>query len=355
MSGDNYQIKICLIFPKRFEFAKFIVSIQNDIQTILTVGDKFYRVTININDKNYHLWILIIDDSDISFLFKLSTLIQSDPLIQSLTLILVGTCGAKIGEVDDVLYFTGFKKIDRGELKDDGYHMREDKSHIINIDPNFNAEVCLRKKSEVVGSSNFLINVGGNFGVKYYDMESYDYTRVCQLFKAKNWGCLRVISDIVGSRFQELTRSITNFDKLKSVVYQLLPLVSVRVLELVNINEVKNNIITLSNQMIFDKMCKVLNTLSNIEMISQKIVRAHNDGEQFEGKLKWDDEVTKKFLIEFKKYLYLVYPKRDSYSVALDRGPPESEEEYSQEPEILHASVIIINDLDLSKLTVYES
>jgi len=221
--------RICVVFPKMFEFSKFMMTLYKDVVSI-TEHDSWqlYGILLEDEDENLMVYCLVIDDSDINFLLKLSQFIMADDHQEEFLYLLMGTCGGVGGrtQVGDVYPITVAHKIDRGVVSEHGLVIRPDKiiksyvkvDRILEISPN-----DIKQEKNIILSSNQVVefvtpSMVENFPkVSLFDMETFDFFTICKFH-----GALRVVSDIIGETNQKANRLTVSFNPAKEKLRRIL-------------------------------------------------------------------------------------------------------------------------------------
>lgn len=230
---------LCLVFPKLFEYSKFIYSIGGRISSIIILYSDPILHLIRIDDHNsfYLLFCLVINDSDIGFLLKFNDFLKNESdWVNKMIFMLVGTCGVHSKsevEVGQTHYITKATKIDRGDLRGLKLHLREDKMSTVIISGNDVVKAIFGnhewKNVEVTHCSNQLIlswedNKLMPYPTILFDMETYDFFSICQHHDVEVMGALRVTSDIVGGGDQTAARLSMNFNQVVVDIFKILKL-----------------------------------------------------------------------------------------------------------------------------------
>jgi len=227
---------LCLIFPKRFEFSHFIISIIPYIHKRIYISYLGCDLIVFKRLSGYiAILAKLINDSDIGFQFKLNQFFVTlkknygDDEFKTIKFINIGSCGCfddkkNLRQVNNYFRITRTIKYDRGELVD---HICKDNNgqcnenafnndkYAINfkIRPKKILEINLDSFGEhhTIFSSNFLCNISQQNAKKLFsdinkyncflvDMESYDYFYICKQHQAYNLGYIRIISDMCGEK-----------------------------------------------------------------------------------------------------------------------------------------------------------
>jgi len=229
---------IYLVFPKQFEMNLFLYSlykigyllyIQRDNKLLNT-----YIIRSTFNKHQIFYSCCYIDDSDINFNFLFNKKIEEINNVHNinydkLNFILCGTCGCDFGfneKIGDCYFIKEAIKYDRGIFE------FNEKIFLTNISfetcskPNYiygikiNKAVCLSGNSIMNGSTEKfkqLFKQEDSFREKnlsneklLFEMETYDFFRICEKYKIGNYICFRIISDSYFLEIDQLIDIINN-------------------------------------------------------------------------------------------------------------------------------------------------
>jgi len=236
---------IIFIFPKEFEFLKFLFSIAENVRVIYKIKefDNFLHIVIKDNyfDNSFSFFMKLINESDIEFNFLLNDFIKDLCLKycpNNFNFVICGTCGSHEKEdLGKCFYVNHAIKFDRGIIKmNNGLPkliIRPDKIKELKFDLNLTLS-CLnyKNKNKILccnyvcelskdNFKNFLLGVENNEYVKksednlitkkltdiinvgLFDMETYDFFKVIKHNKLRCGGALRIVSDICGKEEQK--------------------------------------------------------------------------------------------------------------------------------------------------------
>jgi len=228
--NDITIIQTIIVFPKYFEFLKF-----NEVIRTVAINpcNEFYEVSFFNGDECKSFHVLIMELSDIMFTIKLSSLMKS---YNKSKWMLIGSCGQdkKIGdltpksvasykdihEVESVIklgetfWVNSAIKFDRGTLLSD----KSDPTKLVftlsdELKVEHKLSGLLIGESKVVYSSNYL-TLTNKMDNKYYDMESYDFIKMCQQFGVNLIGVIRCVTDVTSFKFNKLMRMCSSFMEL---------------------------------------------------------------------------------------------------------------------------------------------
>jgi len=184
--------------------------------------------------------VYVVEDSDIMFTIKLVQIING---LKNVKLLMIGSCGIDSdwesfqsrGDIEfknpiskklksdnnlilnDSFWVNEAIKSDRGVMTSrttlDGKHcellftLRDDKTVKAQINGN---NLIIGKKS-VIYSSNFLSNTSIKDN-KIYDMESYDFIKICEALDVKCLGIIRCITDICSHPLNKMIRVFSTME-----------------------------------------------------------------------------------------------------------------------------------------------
>jgi hypothetical protein len=234
---------LLLIFPKRFEFFKFILSIEKEIRHVQEFDDSLFKLQVIRDKLLYEITCLIIDDSDIMFLLKLNRFLMNYTDRETKCL-LIGTCGLRRSKKESITiclndqklcvgmcnYVTRALKIDRGEIMKSLFKINHKKTLIEEVmyDSCLQALVSdFRNIPETNCSNQLIISWADETEIdQLYDMETYDFFKICSQHKVTCLGALRVVSDIIGDNEGVLDRLIVDFNRVGKILLDFLQLKS---------------------------------------------------------------------------------------------------------------------------------
>jgi hypothetical protein len=275
-------MKLCLVFPKPFEAANSVLSIIGHIWNLRIIAEWHWELILkrsqNPDGEYIKFEILTIRDGDIGFYYRLKDL-QHDRQY-----VLIGSCGllelshdnldqkqqeilqseipeyeGDIPVVEQKLLYTSYFitkaiKYDRGEVYDElinlgpktkkqkTTHLNQSKirtridKHLI-ISKNLSQVMSvlsskLNTPTATILSNNFLMNSEcvdkweeiKNESFILADMESYDYLKYCDDNNINNVGVIRIVSDIIGEKRQDVDRCLLNVSSLRLIIIELITL-----------------------------------------------------------------------------------------------------------------------------------
>lgn len=196
---------LTLIFPKAFEFFKFLQFLMFDEKTTVyditsKIGNKELNLTLYNNDQKEYLElkVLLIGESDINFYSIFSNLVKDGEYN-----ILVGSCGSDNKEdLTKLFYVEEAVKGDRGDLNEDQVFtfskdkLTTKKAHLDAVEVHYLKENRVFPKN--ICSTNFLnmTIIDKYFKGYLFDMETYDFFAVCENGE-DSYGCVRFVTDYV--------------------------------------------------------------------------------------------------------------------------------------------------------------
>lgn len=211
-STENVNSYVSVIFPKYFEMRSFLLSLSEGDYYVLSqfiitgITCAVIRMKIGKNVLKFRAYA--IEESDISFLFKLTQLIAylktkvHDEFNH--LMILVGTCaGSKSSNLADACLIDEARKVDRGRMKS----IRSDNS----VRFEWERGVCRVSKARWLTLGGETTNCMSQhcffdpveIGGKYVDMETFEFFKVCEANDIHEYFCIRVVSDIYSSELTE--------------------------------------------------------------------------------------------------------------------------------------------------------
>jgi len=219
---DNMENELIVVFPKEFEFHKFMMTIK--IYSVEVLRD-LTKLVFDCNGLKI-MNVIVIHDSDIGFTLKLNNLMNK---YRNSLWLMIGSCGIDHVGVDDditILSELGWSKsfwvskaykFDRGELLGRNNAMtfkeRSDKRLSVEI---LKSLPLKGVTGDVYCSNNLMLS--SNDDHKIYDMESYEFIKMGQINDVKVIGVLRIITDICSYTNNKLMRICTSFKSVYDVL-----------------------------------------------------------------------------------------------------------------------------------------
>jgi len=174
---------------------------------------------------------LIMNDSDIGFTFKLSKLLSNFDYCNWL---MIGSCGIDVDpnaqssfeSLFECFWVRQASKFDRGELTTVVTVDQEEKESVVTV---FNErktktlDITHVKTLPTCGQVDDVkccnsLCLMSNFDRKKYDMESYEFIKMCELTDANCVGVIRIITDITGAKDNKILRTCSSFEELRELL-----------------------------------------------------------------------------------------------------------------------------------------
>ena len=214
---------LILVFPKSFEFYKFLCYLlgKSDFSLYDFKATDEYEYTLHVMERQrqtsdsadrlsssargFCIRVLLIGDSDINFYSIFSKLADA---VKGNLYLLVGSCGSPIlHDLKHIFFVETAVKGDRGKLdKDSNFSWinKADKiasrSHgLWKIDCDLLEHIKVSKR--LICSTNFLNEncIDEKFEKEkfLFDMETYDFFDICHKEEVPRYGCIRFVTDFV--------------------------------------------------------------------------------------------------------------------------------------------------------------
>jgi len=176
-----------------------------------------------MDSRLYVFSTIIINDSDIGFNFEFTRIVlelQKYDFFKKIKMLIIGTCGGYHGKkYNSAYYIKGARKVDRGII-DSNNNLKLDDTRNLFVD----TKKCHFFEDSVI-SSNFLFNNDvflKNYSCGLVDMETYDFMKICEIYKIECYGGIRVVSDILNKDDDILTRVSVSFNDVIIKFYNFL-------------------------------------------------------------------------------------------------------------------------------------
>lgn len=321
-------MELLLVFPKKFEFAKYLLSLEKCNNDAEIKTPNFIKIIHKANsERSYRYFMLTFDESDIMFLLELNRFQQSNVglywymFIGTSGLLIRGNSDNKVIEEDyleKVFYCHEAVKFDRGELKGMVMIPKMDKSLHVKT----KKDPCLSMLSDrtmPIRSSNFVVTEfeDKNFDLVLFDMETYDSMMICEYNNEKTCGSLRIISDIIGNPQSRLIRYRVNFNNVSAIISKFL-----------RFNfQPTNDVICNAYEDIVEE-----NTLSIMKKITTELLRENNLVHDFMDKFRSRNEMIINNNEISKEYILLLEYMIKSCSKVINRvDPPNFQKDESED------------------------
>jgi purine-nucleoside phosphorylase len=222
------------LFPKKFEFASMMLSLQSFIVNVRKPEINHYEITVMFEVERFKFSCIIVDESDIMFYAQLNQIPKEEQYV------LIGSCGAispnRILKLYQLCIITKAMKADRGYYKDNRLVVNKMKEIEMPVDHlHTMLSKFYRLSTLPIRSSNFLMESSTWFKededeniieMKFsedtlFDMETFDCIKYFHDNNLRLLIVLRIISDIIGES-QTMNRCLLNFDKYVSVLRSLI-------------------------------------------------------------------------------------------------------------------------------------
>eukprot|EP01080_Neovahlkampfia_damariscottae_P012371 gene12371-6039_t len=175
--------KTVLVFPKRFEFFKFLSFLKNSYEVFVT----HFEVSV----PDHALFdCLIVHESDILFNTQFRDYSKESNIFKISNYVLIGSCGSSVtSDFGKIFVVDKYCKGDRGEIERAQCPQKYSSNTV---------------KPKSICSLNFLnANIIDPTYKNYlFDMETYDFFQVCEQYKLGNAYRFRFVTDLLSSSLE---------------------------------------------------------------------------------------------------------------------------------------------------------